>query len=577
MDTTNAISDQIDHPGGPFMLRTEQLGGLPIVAHYASRLGLAGVLERWLPAGERRVLVAPARVIAALVANLCVSRAPLYGLGEWAAAHDPRVLALGCGELAALNDDRVGRALDCLFAADRASLLCELVLGAVSRFKIDLSQLHNDSTSISVHGAYLQADGRKHAGKPTVAITHGLSKDHRPDLKQLVVILTVAADGAVPLAQRVADGNTADSATHIDTWDGLRALTGRPDFLYVADCKLASAAQMNHINTNGGRFVSVLPRSRKETSSLCAWMLEHTPDWHEAARCAAAHRGEQDEVWKVASAPIQSAEGYRIVWVHSTRKQQLDHQARHDSLARALQALDALNTRLAGPRCRIHDKAAVEHAAKTVLRTQNVTALINFEVSQHLEQWTRIESRGRSQKPGPRQCSRERFTLTWNVNETALAHETAAYGTFALITNDRTLTDTQLLAAYRYQPNLEKRHHQLKTVLEAAPIQLKSPARIEALLTCYFIALLLHALIERDLRNAMQATNTPHIPIYHEHRTCHAPTTTRILDTFADLARHQLTQNQTNIQTFPPQLTPLQQQILDLLNIPHHAYTNPTP
>jgi transposase len=59
-------------------------------------------------------------------------------------------------------------------------------------------------------------------------------------LKQLVWILTVTADGAVPIAFRVADGNTADVTTHIATWDGLVALAGRSDFLYVADSKLAS-------------------------------------------------------------------------------------------------------------------------------------------------------------------------------------------------------------------------------------------------------------------------------------------------------------------------------------------------
>ena len=68
-------------------------------------------------------------------------------------------------------------------------------------------------------------------------ITFGHSKDHRPDLKQLVWILTVSADGAVPIAYRLADGNTVDDPTHVPTWDGLVALLGRVDFLYVADCQ----------------------------------------------------------------------------------------------------------------------------------------------------------------------------------------------------------------------------------------------------------------------------------------------------------------------------------------------------
>jgi hypothetical protein len=112
-----------------------------------------------------------------------------------------------------------------LFDADRASLLTGLVLDAVEAFDIDLSRLHNDSTSLKLSGAYEQADGRERGGKPTPAVKHGFSKDHRPDLKQLVWILSVTADGAVPIAFRVADGNTADVTTHIATWDTLVELT----------------------------------------------------------------------------------------------------------------------------------------------------------------------------------------------------------------------------------------------------------------------------------------------------------------------------------------------------------------
>ena len=78
----------------------------------------------------------------------------------------------------------------------------------IAEFGIDTSELHNDSTSVSVSGVYRSATGTPRGGKPTPVVTFGHSKDHRPDLKQLVWILTVAADGAVPIAYRLADGNT---------------------------------------------------------------------------------------------------------------------------------------------------------------------------------------------------------------------------------------------------------------------------------------------------------------------------------------------------------------------------------
>src|SRR5674476_826215 len=175
---------------------------------------------------------------------------------------------LSDAEVGAINDDRVARALDALFDADRASLLTSVMLRAIKEFSVDTSQLHNDSTSISVHGAYHDADGTARAGKATPVITHGHSKDHRPDLKQLVWILTVSADGAVPIAYRLADGNTVDDPTHIPTWHGLVALLGRVDFLYVADSKLCSRQAMGHIAGRGGRFVTVMPRSRREDKAF---------------------------------------------------------------------------------------------------------------------------------------------------------------------------------------------------------------------------------------------------------------------------------------------------------------------
>ena len=231
------------------------------------------------------------------------------------------MLDLRPGEAGLLNDDRVGRALDQLFDSDRGSLLTGLVLHAVREFGVDCSQLHNDSTSIVLHGDYTGADGWERGGKPTVAAARGHSKDHRPDLKQLVLILTVSADGAVPLAHRLAAGNTNDDQTHIATWDELCALTDRSDFLYVADSKLCTRDQMTHIDQRAGRFVTVLPRTRREDGQLRDWMATSTPEFTEAVRRPGKRDGDPDQVWKVTPAPFPSSEGHRIVWVHSSVKQ----------------------------------------------------------------------------------------------------------------------------------------------------------------------------------------------------------------------------------------------------------------
>ena len=241
-------------PSEPLTLRSQRLGCLPIVNFLFDRMRLTERLASYLPTDDARLRLAPAAVIAVVVRNIVTGHRPVYALGEWAAPYDPAVLGLIPGDVELLNDDRVGRTLDRLFDCDRASLITSTVLGVIREFNIETSQLHNDSTTVTVTGNYPDADGRTRGGKPTPAIRQGHNKDYRPDLKQLLFILTISADGAVPIAYRVADGNTPDDVTHVPTWDELHALVGHPDFLYVADSKLCSKQAMGHIHAHGGRF-----------------------------------------------------------------------------------------------------------------------------------------------------------------------------------------------------------------------------------------------------------------------------------------------------------------------------------
>jgi transposase len=558
----------------PFRLATRQLGALPIVDWFCHRLGLCELLETFVPHDDARLRIPPATAIGVLVRNLALAREPVYGLGRWAQCYDPGPLGLAGDEAALLNDDRAGRMLARLFDADRASLLTQLVLDAIECFGIDCSQLHNDSTSVTFTGAYPNADGHLHGGQATAAITFGHNKDHRPDLKQLVWILTVSADGAVPIAHRVADGNTSDDVTHIDTWNGLVALLGRADFLYVADCKLASRDNMDHIGRRGGRFVSVLPATRTEDRRFRDWIVDHEPDWTEAIRRPGRCQSDPEQVWKTAEAPWPSAEGYRIIWVCSSAKIDYDAQARTDRIARGIAALDELNQRLASPKTRMKTVVAVERAATAALERTGATRWIRFTVEEDVEDRFRQEKRGRcGDKTRYRKISRTRHRVRFSVDEDRVARDAASDGCFPLISNDPKMTGAELLAAYKYQPNLEKRHAQLKGTQLVAPVFLHDPARIEALLCCRFIAMLIHALIEREIRRSMKNKGIKQLSIYPEDRGCAAPTAARILDIFDGLACHQLIDHKGQlVQTFPPELTELQQLVLNLLDIPHSLY-----
>jgi hypothetical protein len=156
-------------------LQSRLLAGLPIVNTFYDRLGIDRLLETHV-SGDGRLRVSPANVLGVVVRNLVMRHAPVYALGEWASRYDPRVVGLARDEPELLNDDRVGRMLARLFDADRASLLTRLVLDAVESFELDLSRLHNDSTSIKLSGAYDSAEGHERGGKPTPAVKHGFSK-----------------------------------------------------------------------------------------------------------------------------------------------------------------------------------------------------------------------------------------------------------------------------------------------------------------------------------------------------------------------------------------------------------------
>ena len=107
-----------------------------MINHFVARMGLTDSLERFVAHDDARLRLAPAAVLGVVVRNLVTHRQPVYALGEWAAPYDPALLGLGPDDVGALNDDRVGRTLERLFDADRASLLTEVILGVVRAFDI---------------------------------------------------------------------------------------------------------------------------------------------------------------------------------------------------------------------------------------------------------------------------------------------------------------------------------------------------------------------------------------------------------------------------------------------------------
>jgi transposase len=543
------------------------VGGLPLVNHILNRLQVVALLQRALPAGGK---LDSAQTLGVLLRSIILnSRQPVYSYVEWAQGAEASLLGLKEGEASLLNDDRVGRALDRLFDADRSALLTELVLKSVREFEVALDQLHNDSTTLTLTGTYRTADGRQVRGKPTVEVTYGHNKDHRPDLQQLLMVLTISRDGAVPVHYNALAGNTSDSTTHIGTWETLRKLSGRADFLYVADSKLCSKASLAHIDKHGGRFITILPRNRREDRWFRNFVQTMNPPWEEAIRRPHPRRrsGPQD-VWKVVEAALPSKEGYRIVWVWNSLMAAEDAESRQERIEKAYLRIEQLQTKLQGKRCRLRLRERVEESAEKILAECGAGRWLVAEITERKEPVYRQEKRGR---PGDKtkylRRERLRFSVAARVKEEVIIADERSDGMFPLITNCRDLLCKEILAAYKFQPSLEKRHEQLKTVQVLAPVWLKNVSRIEALLFLYFIALLVHALLEREVRQGMAKAKISSLPLYPEERDCRAPSTERILDLFQPLQRHRLNQNGRLIQIFEPELNQLQRDILQLIGL----------
>ncbi|MEW5945246.1 MAG: IS1634 family transposase [bacterium] len=549
------------------------VGGHPVITPFMERLRLKEFFDVALGPPDRRCRLAPSESALVLVRNFTLSRHPLYGVPEWAARFDPGQFDMDERQLKFLNDDRLGRALDRMFTADLRSLMTRVIVNMVKEFDIDLERCHNDSTSITFSGVYRQKPARAD-GKRRLLVTHGHNKDHRPDLKQLVWSLSVTSDGAVPVHYNVYDGNVTDDTTHIETWDVLRRIAGSPDFIYVADSKLCTRDNMGHIAGHGGRFITLLPRTRGEDTRFRKHIAAKEVEWQTIWRRPSLRRkGDPREVFEAVAAPETTSEGYRLTWYRSSEKWKRDEATRDNAIQEARQEITRLRERCGRGKLKTSDQVS-EAADKIIKETQT-------------GQWLRVEikpcqtssfKQANPGRPGEKTRYVRRTAVKYEpfaaLNENAIRASAAADGIFPLVTNipadDASPLD--ILKYYKYQSFIEKRHEQLKTLAAVVPVNYKSPERIEAFLFLYFISVTIHALIERQTRNAMRERKIRSIPIYPEERECRAPTADKILGLFESFRRHRLFIGGKVTETFWDSLSDIQITILELLDIPTSEY-----
>ena len=209
------------------------LGALPVVAEFSRRLDLVGIIDRACPVRDVAI-VSHGQVIEALIANRLSAPAPMWRVADWAREWAVEQ-ALGV-EAAALNDDRIARALDAI-APELDRIVGSVGARAIAAFGLDVARLHWDMTSVSLYGVYEDTDPDHPAPR------FGHPKDRRPDLKQIQTGLAVTADGAVPVFHRAYAGGAGEVSQVSAAMRACRDLAGPRRFLLVGDSKIGVACQ----------------------------------------------------------------------------------------------------------------------------------------------------------------------------------------------------------------------------------------------------------------------------------------------------------------------------------------------
>jgi transposase len=541
--------------------KTKNINVLPMVKHYITELGIYELFQRYIPK-RSNAFIEPSQALCMMIINIICSSQPLYKVEEWLTDYMDGMAENGT-TAAQYNDDQLGRSLDKLFKVDRSSLMAEISANAIKTYGLETSDIHNDSTSVSFTGAYNEQPEK------TVQITRGFNKDHRPDCKQIVFGLNITADGNVPISYLLFDGNRTDDTTHVPNWEGLRELLEKEDFIYIADCKLCSMKNLGHIHSNGGIFITIIPKNRKCVKTFYEHIQDNDIDWQDTLVKEDTRKKGKLVTYRTFEQDFEDTE-YRLIWVHSSSKQEQDRKRRNNVLKKALEELDTLTGKL--NKYNLKTKDQIENAIKKSCKGKQDLFDINI-----IEEKESVKVQAKPGRPGPDTIYTEKensfFRIEYSVNEQALSRAERTDGIFPLVTNG-SMDAVDVLSKYKNQPYLEKRMYTAKSVLKVAPVFLESPHRIEAALFLYFTALTIVGLIERNIRKNMQKENIEKLPILPSRMRTKSPTWNNLNNFFRNVHISIIEQDGKTISTTLKGMTDMHYKIIRLLDVPASVYRN---
>ncbi len=275
----------------PMEIDVQDIDHLGLIAGIVDEIGIVEIIDRLLGTHPLEEISA-GHVVKALILNcLGFLTAPLYLFSQFFVGKATEHLIGPDVKPEHLNDSRIGRVLDQLYKKGLTSVFVEIALAAVKRFGVSIKQAHLDGSSMCVQGEYLnnqpetnsaetkleeqssghqdsvKAEAEENAEPVPIEITHGYSRDYRPDLKQFTGAMITSGDGDVPLYLRVGNGNDADQAVFTEVIAEFQQQwkAAQPE-VYVADAALYSEENLKALGKTP--WISRVPASIAEAQQL---------------------------------------------------------------------------------------------------------------------------------------------------------------------------------------------------------------------------------------------------------------------------------------------------------------------
>ena len=471
-------------------VRVERLDHLGVIAALIKDLGLINMIDtRLVP--DAQAMITPGEAVVGMILNgLGFANRPL-SLTPQFFGNKPLDLLFRHGINAEMfNRFKLGRTLDEAYAYGCDLLFEELTLSICAQEGIDLRFNHLDTTSFSLTGEYVP-DSDEYA----IRITHGYSKDHRPDLKQAVLELMVSQDGGVPFVSKSWDGNTSDTQVFQKRAEALmRAFKDTPSPRYlVADAKLYCEDNAAHLAKLG--FITRIPATLKLVSQVITQALQ-SDTWQSFddntryQSLALCHYG-MAQRWLVVSS--QAAYARAEATLNNVTQRE------HEAITKQLFHLQA--QRFCAP------EAAQDALAAVAKRWK-----YHQVESAHLTEHRRYAGKGRPTASTPLKA------IAWQIQAHVLADDKAmerdkqAKACYVLGTNidASELSDTEVIVAYKGQAQVEGGFRLLKDPLFfVSSLFVKKPNRIEGLLMVMTLALVVYSVAQRRLRKQLARPMKP--------------------------------------------------------------------